>query len=91
MFLFRLSQATSNSPEPRNIYVCAMQDRTMAQDMQSIMCADALGGARSTLISLTAYHTNAKRIYSPVECNSELARLASARPDVKVRGRTERK
>lgn len=57
----------------------------MEEDLRAMMCADSLATARSTLVCLTTYHTRAERIYTPVECNSQLGELQASRPDVEVR------
>ena len=49
-----------------------------------MICADGLALARSTLVSLTGFHSKAKRIYGPIECNSQLNHLAVHRPEVQV-------
>ena len=56
----------------------------MEEDLRSMICADGLALARSTLVSLTGFHSKAKRIYGPIECNSQLNHLAVHRPEVQV-------
>lgn len=52
-----------------------------------MICADGLALARSTLVSLTGFHSKAKRIYGPIECNNQLYHLALHRPEVQVRAK----
>jgi len=59
----------------------------MGEDLLSMVCADGLALARSTLVSLTGFHTRAKRVYGPIQCNSQLKQLALYRPGVQVRVR----
>lgn len=61
------------------------QNRSMDEDLRSMMCADGLGIARSTLSPLTTYHTTASRIYGPFECNQQLKQLSKFRPEAQVR------
>ncbi len=49
-----------------------------------MVCADSLALARSTLVSLTGFHTRAKRVYGPIQCNPQLQQLALYRPEVQV-------
>lgn len=56
----------------------------MEEDLRSMMCADALGMARSTLVALTGFHSTASRIYGPTECDKKLILLAKFRPEAKV-------
>lgn len=60
------------------------QNRSIGEDLRSMMCADALATARSTLICLTTFHTTATTIYEPSECNSKLEALSIVRPETKV-------
>lgn len=62
----------------------------MGQDLQAMMCADALVLARSTLRYLTGYHSVATRIYGGVGCDGKLGQLASLRPEAQVTRRDER-
>ncbi|CAN0089910.1 unnamed protein product [Scytosiphon promiscuus] len=60
------------------------KNRTMAEDLVSMLCADALVMAKSSLAKAWAYHTTATRVYFPVSCSGYLRRLADARPEMKV-------
>ena len=61
------------------------QNRSMEEDLKAMMCADALGIAKSTINSLTAFHGNASRIYSPSDCRGGmLKKLAKIHPKVQV-------
>ena len=68
-----------------NSILFVVQNRSMEEDLRSMMCADGLALARSTLVSLTGFHSKAKRIYGPIECNTQLNHLAVHRPEVQVR------
>lgn len=59
----------------------------MEEDLLSMICADGLALARSTLVSLTGFHSKAKRIYGPIQCNSQLNHIALHRPEVQVSAR----
>lgn len=52
--------------------------------MQSMMCADSLALANSTLLHLVAFHTSAVRVYVPKACNEEAQGIATAYPNKKV-------
>lgn len=56
----------------------------MEEDLLSMFCADGLALARSTLVSLTGFHSKAKRVYGPHECNPQFKQLALIRPEVQV-------
>lgn len=56
----------------------------MADDLRTMICADALGLAKSTLSHLISFHSTASRIYGPTECNNQLIQVAKFRPEVKV-------
>lgn len=58
----------------------------MEQDLLSMMCADGLALARSTLTLLTGWHSKAKRLYVGKECNTFATDLALQRPDIQVSG-----
>ncbi|CAN0449753.1 unnamed protein product, partial [Ectocarpus sp. 12 AP-2014] len=59
--------------------------RSMAEDLTSLVCADALAAARSTVFKLLAYHATATQIYVPADCSASLIGLQNDRPHVKVR------
>ncbi|CAM9497054.1 unnamed protein product, partial [Ectocarpus fasciculatus] len=59
-------------------------NRTMEEDLLSMVCADGLALARSTLVSLTGFHSKAKRVYGPHQCNPQFKQLAHLRPEVQV-------
>lgn len=60
------------------------QNRTIGEDLRSMMCADSLAVANSTLRHLVAFHTTAVRVYVPKPCNEELQGIATAWPNKKV-------
>lgn len=60
----------------------------MEEDLRSMICADGLGLARSTLADLVGFHSKSKRIYGPRECNFRLNRIALYRQEVEVCART---
>ncbi|CAN0445112.1 unnamed protein product, partial [Ascophyllum nodosum] len=78
-----LQAKKDNGELPENLHIHT--NRSMAEDLRSMMCADALGMARSTLVALTSFHSTATRIYGPVECNEQLAQLAKVRPEAQVK------
>lgn len=49
--------------------VSVLQDRSLDEDLRSMMCADALATAKSTLAFLSAYHTVAPTVYTAVTCD----------------------
>eukprot|EP00752_Nemacystus_decipiens_P014352 g12769.t1 len=61
-------------------------NRSMDEDLRSMICADGLAMARSTLNTLTGFHSRAKRIYGPTECKGQLNILAVHRPENEVIG-----
>ncbi|CAN0323051.1 unnamed protein product [Pylaiella littoralis] len=61
-------------------------NRSMEEDLRSMMCANGLGLARSSLADLVGFHSKAKRIYAPRECDFRYNRLALFRPEVQVYG-----
>ncbi|CAM9811215.1 unnamed protein product [Ectocarpus sp. 12 AP-2014] len=61
-------------------------NRTMEEDLLSMFCADGLALARSTLVSLTGFHSKAKRVYGPHQCNPQFKQLALFRPEVQAYG-----
>lgn len=61
-----------------------LQNRTMAEDLVSMLCTDALVMARSTLARAWAYHTTATRIYFSDSCTGYLYDVVDQRPEVKV-------
>lgn len=78
--------ATSNvSVNHRHYFAAGYQNRTMEEDLLSMFCADGLALARSTLVSLTGFHSKAKRVYGPHQCNPQFKQLALLRPEVQVR------
>lgn len=60
------------------------QERSMGEDLQSMLCADSLGLAKSSLVNFLSYHSTANRVYYPWRCNDELRELARLRPNTKV-------
>lgn len=60
------------------------QNRSMEEDLLSMICADGLVTSRSSLTRLLEHHTLASRIYFPGECTKRLCR-ETARPGRKVR------
>ncbi|CAM9614550.1 unnamed protein product, partial [Ectocarpus sp. 8 AP-2014] len=59
--------------------------RSMAEDLTSLVCADALVPARSTVFKLLSYHATATQIFVPMRCSGFLTDLQDDRPHVKVR------
>ncbi|CAM9641409.1 unnamed protein product [Scytosiphon promiscuus] len=62
------------------------KNRTMAEDLVSMLCADGLVMARSSLAKAWAYHTAASRMYFPFSCSGYLQDLVDQRPEIKVYG-----
>lgn len=71
--------------QPSFFVVDSEQNNTMGQDLRLMLCADALTMAKSTLVDLVAFHTNADQLYAGIECSSKLRGVATARPRAKVR------
>ncbi|CAM9408479.1 unnamed protein product, partial [Hapterophycus canaliculatus] len=69
---------------PSNVHFYT--NRSMEEDLRSMICADGLVLARSTLVSLTGFHSNAQRIYGPIQCNAQLNNIALLRPDRETYG-----
>ncbi|CAM9453542.1 unnamed protein product [Ectocarpus sp. 8 AP-2014] len=69
---------------PDNVYFHT--ERSMGEDLQDMLCAEALGVAKSSLIHLLGFHSTANRVYYPWRCNDELAELARLRPETEVYG-----
>lgn len=57
----------------------------MEEDLRAMMCADALATARSTLSRMTTFHTTAKTIYGPIQCNDDFNEVGLIRRDVEVK------
>ncbi|CAN0318458.1 unnamed protein product [Ascophyllum nodosum] len=49
--------------------------RDITDDLQAMLCADALATSRSTLGGVTMYHTRASTVYFPCTCNGEDSEL----------------
>lgn len=62
-----------------------LQNRSIEEDLRSMICADGLGLARSSLADFVGFHSKSKRIYGPRECNYRLNRIALFRQEVQVR------
>ncbi|CAM9796401.1 unnamed protein product [Ectocarpus fasciculatus] len=60
--------------------------RSMAEDLTSLVCADALVTTRSTVFKLLAYHATATQMYVPMSCSGFLTELQHDQPHVKVYG-----
>lgn len=73
-------------PRPCFLMQFISQNRTMEEDLRSMMCADTLALAKSTLINLTAFHSKAKQLFAPTDCDSKLSRIAQQLPDTQVCG-----
>ncbi|CAM9267666.1 unnamed protein product [Ectocarpus sp. 12 AP-2014] len=69
---------------PDNVYFHT--ERSMGEDLQSMLCADSLGVAKSSLVNFLSYHSTANRVYYPWRCNHDLRELARLRPKAKVYG-----
>lgn len=78
-FIFRI-----RSRPPSLFVVYSEQNNTMGEDLRLMLCADALTMAKSTLVDLVAFHTNADQLYAGTECSSKLRGVATARPKAKV-------
>lgn len=74
-------KTAASTPAPFNL---VKQNRTMEQDLHTMMCADGITLARSTLVALTGFHTTAAFIYGPTECSTQLRQLGALRPKAKV-------
>eukprot|EP00903_Cladosiphon_okamuranus_P013122 g12238.t2 len=61
-------------------------NRSMEEDLRSMICADGLGLAISTLADFVGFHSRSKRIFGPRECNYRLNRIALFRPEAQVYG-----
>lgn len=60
------------------------QNRTMVEDLASIVCADALVTAQSSLARSISYHTAATEIYFPFSCAGCVNDLEELFPGAKV-------
>lgn len=60
------------------------QNRSIAEDLVSMICADGLVTARSSLKTLVNRHSLATRKYFPYPCTKDLNRQTT-RPGVQVR------
>eukprot|EP00752_Nemacystus_decipiens_P015176 g13516.t1 len=61
------------------------ENRSIAEDLSSMICGDGFVAANSTLRHLVLHHSSATMIYFPHECTDALSR-ENARPGVKVFG-----
>ncbi|CAM9146176.1 unnamed protein product [Scytosiphon promiscuus] len=61
-------------------------NRSMDEDLRSMFCADGLVLARSTLVSLTGYHSKAKRVYGPIHRTPTSCLLQPFRREKKTYG-----
>lgn len=55
------------------------QNRTFGEDLQSMMCADGLVLAQSTLKSLAGFHSSAVWVFGALSCKRTLQQLAKSR------------
>lgn len=58
----------------------------MGEDLRTMLCADNLAMAKSSLIHLLGYHSTATRLYFPWKCDAELREIARLYPETKVCG-----
>lgn len=56
----------------------------MEEDLRTMLCAESLGMAKSSLVHLLGFHSTATRLYFPWKCNAELREVARLRPETKV-------
>ena len=59
------------------------QNRSMAEDLLSMICADGFVAAQSTLKFFVSHHSRATRMYYPDKCNDSMRRHSS-RPEMEV-------
>ncbi|CBJ33259.1 hypothetical protein Esi_0450_0011 [Ectocarpus siliculosus] len=69
---------------PGNIHF--HKNRTMEEDLLSMICADGFVAARSTLGRVVSHLSSAKRMYFPTSCNEELKNLGTEGPGTQVFG-----
>eukprot|EP00752_Nemacystus_decipiens_P002002 g1923.t1 len=64
------------------------KDRALDEDLVSMLCADGLATARSTISSLTLFHSTATRIFFPRSCSKAqyVKDLQHQRPAIKTYG-----
>lgn len=60
------------------------QNRTIGQDLQTMLCADGLALAQSTLKTFVGYHSSAVWVFGALGCNKTLMQLAEARAKTTV-------
>ncbi|CAN0085914.1 unnamed protein product, partial [Ectocarpus sp. 4 AP-2014] len=65
-----------------NIYF--HKNRTIGEDLRSMICADGFVAARSTLRRVVSHHSSAKRMYFPTACDEKLKTLGTERPGTQV-------
>lgn len=56
----------------------------MGEDLRTMLCADNLAMARSSLIHLLGFHSTAGRLYFPWKCDAELSEITRIYPETKV-------
>lgn len=56
----------------------------MGEDMRTMMCADGLTVARSTLVDLVGFHSNALWLFAPSSCRNRLNKMANSRQNTVV-------
>eukprot|EP00752_Nemacystus_decipiens_P014349 g12766.t1 len=59
------------------------QERSMGDDLRTMLCADNLAMAKSSLIHLLGFHSTAARLYYPWKCDPELRKIARLHPETK--------
>ncbi|CAM9229439.1 unnamed protein product [Ectocarpus sp. 12 AP-2014] len=69
---------------PGNIHF--HKNRTIGEDLRSMLCADGFVAARSTLRRVVSHHSSAKRMYFPMACDEKLKTLGTERPGTQVFG-----
>ena len=66
--------------------ICCLsgQGRSMGEDLRTMLCADNLAMAKSSLVHLLGFHSTASRLYYPWKCDAELREIARLHPETKV-------
>ncbi|CAM9816372.1 unnamed protein product [Scytosiphon promiscuus] len=62
------------------------KNRTMGEDLLSMLCGDGFVAAKSTVRHLVSRHSSATRMYFPHACDDKLRDLGLERPGIKVFG-----
>eukprot|EP00903_Cladosiphon_okamuranus_P020100 g18458.t1 len=80
-----LEEKVASGDLPANIHF--HKNRSIAEDIVSMICADGFVAARSTLRHLVSHQSIATRMYFPTACDEKLS-VKDTRPGVKVFGMT---